>query len=207
MGTMYWNALIVAAVLGTAAVIAVTYMQWRMIYIGICMIGCVGMPLGFSACIYDASIQDETSKALFLIFLFALIVVIALICGRRLFPSAQYRLIFLFGCLYFIFVSSGLFGHYYLETQRDFFLAAYDEIYDHMKYQSLKWFYKIHLYWCYIRAGFPLFFEIPPYEQLTVVNITQFLIGKMIEICAIGTIAEGMARMITPVERRNKRDK
>ena len=72
------------------------------------------MPLGFSARIYDAATGKAAHRTLLLIVLFSIIVIIALICGRRLLPLLLYRMVFLFGCVYFIFVSAGLFDHYYL---------------------------------------------------------------------------------------------
>jgi len=155
--------------------------------------------------IYDAATGMETHKALLLIMLFSLIVVNALICGRRLLPTSLYRVVFLFGCLYYIFISSGLFGHYYLDTQPVFFKTAWNDVGENY-WMNRKGFLipKLYLYWCYIRAGLPLFFELPAYEQLTVINIAQFLMGRMIEICAIGTVAERIAGLIKPVSKRDR---
>jgi len=204
---MYWTELIIAIVLGSATLVVAACKRWRLVYIIVCAIGCIGMPLGFSACIYDAATEKEAYKALLLILLFSLIVIIALICGRRLLPSAVYRAVFLFGCVYYVFVASGLFGHYYIETQAKFFPETLTDIFEnYIKNSYGLWLPKLYLYWSYIRAGLPFFFEIPEYEQLTIVNITQFFLGKIIEISAIGTIANGVVRAIRPVNNKNKAD-
>lgn len=204
---MYWTELIIAIVLGSAALVVAACKRWRFLYIIVCTVGCVGMPLGFSACMYDATTEKEAYKALLLILLFSLIVIVALICGRRLFPPTIYRAIFLFGCIYYVFVSAGLFGHYYIGTQGRFFPETQTDIFEnYVKNNYGLWFPKLYLYWCYIRTGLPFFFELAEYEQLTIVNITQFFLGKIIEISAIGTIANGVVRAIRPVDNINKAD-
>ena len=182
--------------------------RWRFLYIIVCVIGSIGMPLGFSACIYDAAIGKEMRKAILLIVLFSLIVLMTFVCGRRLLPSPLYRVVFLFGCMYYVFIAAGLFGHYYLETQGRFFPATQTDIFEnYILNQQGFWFPKLYLYWCYIRAGLPFFFGLADYEQLTLINIAQFFIGKVIEISAIGTIAKGITRAIKPIERTTgKRD-
>lgn len=199
---MYWGELIAAIILGSAALIVAACKWWRFLYIIVCTVGSIGMPLGFSACIYDAATGKAAHKALLLIVLFSIIVIIALICGRRLLPLLLYRMVFLFGCVYFIFVSAGLFGHYYLTTQGVFFREIHMDIFENYTLNPKNfWFPKLYLYWAYIKTGLRYFFELPEYEMMTVVNITQFFIGRVIEICAIGTIADGVARMIMPIDR------
>ena len=111
---MDWGELIAAIILGSAALIVAACKRWRFLYIIVCAVGSIGMPLGFSARIYDAATGKAAHRTLLLIVLFSIIVIIALICGRRLLPLLLYRMVFLFGCVYFIFVSAGLFDHYYL---------------------------------------------------------------------------------------------
>ena len=62
-------------------------------------------------------------------------------------------------------------------------------------------FPKLYLYWSFIKTGLPFFFELPEYKMMTIVNITQFFIGKVIEICSIGTIANSVAKMIMPIDK------
>lgn len=198
---MYWDELTAAIVLGSAALIVAACKRWRFLYIIVCVIGSIGMPLGFSACIYDAATGKAVYKALLLIVLFSFIVIVALICGRRLLPLILYRMVFLFGCVYYIFVSAGLFGHYYLSTQGLFFQEIHMDIFENYDLNNLGLLFpKLYLYWSFIKTGLPFFFELPEYEMMTVVNITQFFVGRMIEICAIGTIADGIARIIMPID-------
>lgn len=199
---MYWGELITAIILGSAALVVAACKRWRSLYIIACVIGSIGMPLGFSACIYDAATGKAAYKALLLIVLFSAIVIVALICGRRLLPLLLYRMVFLFGCVYFIFVSAGLFGHYYLTTQGVFFREIHMDIFENydLNRQGLL-FPKLYLYWSFIKTGLPFFFDLPEYKMMTIVNITQFFVGRVIEICAIGTIADGVARIIMPIDR------
>ena len=203
---MYWDELIAAIVLGSAALIVAACKQWRFLYIIVCVIGSIGMPLGFSACIYDAATGKAVYKALLLIVLFSFIVIVALICGRRLLPLILYRMVFLFGCVYYIFVSAGLFGHYYLSTQGLFFQEIHMDIFENYDLNSLGLLFpKLYLYWSFIKTGLPFFFELPEYRMMTIVNISQLFIGRVIEICAIGTIADSVAKMIMPIEKTGNR--
>lgn len=164
------------------------------------------MPLGFSACIYDAATGKAAYKALLLIVLFSGIVIIALICGRSLLPLLLYRMVFLFGCMYYVFVSAGLFGHYYLSTQGLFFQEIHMDIFENYDLNSLGLLFpKLYLYWSFIKTGLPFFFELPEYRMMTIVNISQLFIGRVIEICAIGTIADSVAKMIMPIEKTGNR--
>ena len=199
---MYWSELIAAIILGSAALIVAACKRWRFLYIIVCVIGSIGMPLGFSACIYDAATGKAVYKALLLIVLFSFIVIVALICGRRLLPLILYRMVFLFGCVYYIFVSAGLFGHYYLSTQGLFFQEIHMDIFENYDLNNLGLLFpKLYLYWSFIKTGLPFFFELPEYKMMTLVNITQFFIGKVIEICSIGTIANSVAKMIMPIDK------
>ena len=203
---MYWGELIAAIILGSAALIVAACKQWRLLYIIVCIIGSIGMPLGFSACIYDAATGKAADKALLLIVLFSGIVIIALICGRSLLPLLLYRMVFLFGCMYYVFVSAGLFGHYYLSTQGLFFQEIHMDIFENYDLNSLGLLFpKLYLYWSFIKTGLPFFFELPEYRMMTIVNISQLFIGRVIEICAIGTIADSVAKMIMPIEKTGNR--
>lgn len=205
---MYWSELIAAIILGSAALIVAACKRWRFLYIAVCVIGSIGMPLGFSACIYDAATRKSARIALLLIVLFSCIVIIALICGKKLFPRFLYRMVFLFGCVYYILVSAGLFGHYYLSTQGVFFQEIHMDIFENyeLNLQGML-FPKLYLYWSFIKTGLPFFFELPEYKMMTIVNITQFFIGRVIEICAIGTIANSVAKMIMPTEKTGNSNK
>lgn len=117
-------------------------------------------------------------------------------------------MVFLFGCVYYILVSAGLFGHYYLSTQGVFFQEIHMDIFENyeLNLQGML-FPKLYLYWSFIKTGLPFFFELPEYKMMTIVNITQFFIGRVIEICAIGTIANSVAKMIMPTEKTGNSNK
>ena len=61
---MYWCELINAIILGSAALIVAACKRWRFLYIIVCAVGSIAMPLGFSACIYDAATGKAAHKAL-----------------------------------------------------------------------------------------------------------------------------------------------
>lgn len=198
---MYWSQLLVMIALSTAIVILFAIKKWKILYLYFCAFGVIGAPGAFSLCVYESSANNGDWQMPVLILLFSAVMVVSLICARRLFSKPIYRLIFLFCCVYYIIISAGLFGRYYVSTQYEIFEEVIWDIYENIwndTYINSDVFSYIYRYWCYIRAGLPYFFELPPYGQMTSTYILQFLLGKVVEVAAIGTVAEYFINLITP---------